>query len=138
MKLNFYPKAKTKFDENFENYRIRRPKIRLQPSWFTDKAKHCLQFDLVLFFFREEDNAERCRYRDVIPGEPTRVKLQPDNDDQHDFINANYVTGYDNQEKFYIFTQGDTEELYSQQEMFKNFCSSFKDHWGAPLEISGE
>jgi protein tyrosine phosphatase len=42
----------------------------------------------------------------VIPGESTRVKLQPDIDDNNDFINANYVSGYNNQEKAYIFTQG--------------------------------
>ena len=42
----------------------------------------------------------------MIPGESTRVKLQPDADDKHDFINANYVTGHNNQDKAYIFTQG--------------------------------
>jgi protein tyrosine phosphatase len=36
----------------------------------------------------------------------TRVKLQPDADDVHDFINANYVTGYNNNSRAYIFTQG--------------------------------
>ncbi|CAF0961298.1 unnamed protein product [Adineta steineri] len=55
---------------------------------------------------REERNLDKSRYRDVIPGEATRVKLQPDGDDKHDFINANYVSGHNNQEKAYIFTQG--------------------------------
>ena len=55
---------------------------------------------------REQKNLERTRYRDVIPGEATRVKLQPDGEDKHDFINANYVSGYDNNERAYIFTQG--------------------------------
>jgi protein tyrosine phosphatase len=56
--------------------------------------------------FRDEKNLDKSRYRDVIPGEFTRVKLQPDIDDKHDFINANYVSGYNNQERAYIFTQG--------------------------------
>jgi protein tyrosine phosphatase len=55
---------------------------------------------------REENNLDKSRYRDVIPGELTRVKLQPDIDEKNDFINANYVSGYNNQEKAYIFTQG--------------------------------
>ena len=58
------------------------------------------------FFCRVEENLDKSRYRDVIPGESTRVKLQPDSDDKHDFINANYVSGYSNQERAYIFTQG--------------------------------
>lgn len=56
--------------------------------------------------FRDERNLDKSRYRDVIPGELTRVKLQPDIDDKNDFINANYVSGYNNQENAYIFTQG--------------------------------
>ncbi|CAF0931924.1 unnamed protein product [Rotaria sordida] len=56
---------------------------------------------------KEERNLDKSRYRDVLPGESTRVKLQPDDDDEiNDFINANYVTGHNNQEKAYIFTQG--------------------------------
>lgn len=57
---------------------------------------------------REEHNIEKSRYRDVIPGEATRVKLEIDDDDdeRNDFINANYVSGYNNQEKAYIFAQG--------------------------------
>ncbi|CAF0975577.1 unnamed protein product [Adineta steineri] len=55
---------------------------------------------------KDEKNLDKSRYRDVIPGELTRVKLQPDSEDKHDFINANYVSGYNNQEKAYIFTQG--------------------------------
>ena len=57
----------------------------------------------------EEHNLDKSRYRDVLPGESTRVKLQPDDDDDddnNDFINANYVAGYNNEEKAYIFTQG--------------------------------
>ena len=64
---------------------------------------------IVIFFFvskRDERNIDKSRYRDVIPGELTRVKLQPDDEDTHDFINANYVSGYNNHEKGYIFTQG--------------------------------
>ncbi|CAF2520202.1 unnamed protein product [Rotaria sp. Silwood2] len=53
-----------------------------------------------------EENLDKSRYRDVLPGESTRVKLQEDTDDQNDFINANYVSGYNNQERAYIFTQG--------------------------------
>ena len=65
-----------------------------------------MQFSLI---DREEKNLEKSRYRDVIPGESTRVKLQPDIDDKHDFINANYVSGYPNQEHGYIFTQGKSQ-----------------------------
>jgi protein tyrosine phosphatase len=55
---------------------------------------------------REERNLDKSRYRDVIPGEATRVKLLPDGDEKHDFINANYVSGHNNQERAYIFAQG--------------------------------
>jgi protein tyrosine phosphatase len=55
---------------------------------------------------REERNLDKSRYRDVIPGEATRVKLQPDGDEKSDFINANYVSGHHHQEKAYIFAQG--------------------------------
>ena len=47
----------------------------------------------------------------MIPGESTRVKLQPDGEDKYDFINANYVSGYNNQEKAYIFTQGKSKNF---------------------------
>lgn len=64
-------------------------------------------FLLLSFFNREEKNLDKSRYRDVIPGELTRVKLLPDDDDDDDdFINANYVTGYNNENNAYIFTQG--------------------------------
>ena len=62
-----------------------------------------------MFFFhfiREDRNLDKCRYRDVLPGEVTRVKLQSDEHKQNDFINANYVSGYNGDEKAYIFTQG--------------------------------
>jgi protein tyrosine phosphatase len=59
---------------------------------------------------RDERNHDKSRYRDVLPGEATRVKLQPDGDEKHDFINANYVSGYNNQEKAYIFTQGNNNK----------------------------
>ncbi|CAF1611208.1 unnamed protein product, partial [Adineta ricciae] len=55
---------------------------------------------------KDERNVDKSRYRDVLPGEATRVKLQPDGEEKHDFINANYVSGHNNQEKAYIFTQG--------------------------------
>lgn len=65
---------------------------------------------------KDERNLSKSRYRDVIPGEATRVKLQPDSDDRSDFINANYVSGYDDEERAYIFTQGPLE-------------STVKDFW---------
>ena len=68
---------------------------------------------MIFFFFyskRDERNVDKSRYRDVIPGELTRVKLQSDDEDTHDFINANYVSGYNNHEKGYIFTQGKTNK----------------------------
>ncbi|CAF3767078.1 unnamed protein product [Rotaria magnacalcarata] len=55
---------------------------------------------------RYEENLDKSRYRDVIPGESTRVKLEEDIDNKSDFINANYVSGYNNEENAYIFTQG--------------------------------
>lgn len=61
-------------------------------------------------FHRDERNLDKSRYRDVLPGEATRVKLLPDDDDDRsDFINANYVSGHNHQEKAYIFTQGRTD-----------------------------
>jgi protein tyrosine phosphatase len=69
-----------------------------------------------LILNRDERNLDKSRYRDVIPGEATRVKLLPDGDERHDFINANYVSGYNNQERAYIFAQGPLE-------------STVKDFW---------
>lgn len=63
-------------------------------------------FYIALCPFSDQKNLDKSRYRDVIPGEATRVLLLPDGNDDHDFINANYVSGYKNQEKAYIFTQG--------------------------------
>ncbi|CAF5141490.1 unnamed protein product, partial [Rotaria magnacalcarata] len=37
---------------------------------------------------RYEENLDKSRYRDVIPGESTRVKLEEDIDNKSDFINA--------------------------------------------------
>lgn len=62
---------------------------------------------------RDERNVSKSRYRDVIPGEATRVRLQPDGDEKGDFINANYVSGYNNQERAYIFTQGRDGGVFS-------------------------
>ena len=79
------------------------------------KDTHAAKYDRKIFlfqsnesfdYFRDEKNLDKSRYRDVIPGELTRVKLQPDTDDKNEFINANYVSGYKNQERGYIFTQG--------------------------------
>lgn len=80
-------------------------------------------------FFREDRNLDRSRYRDVIPGELTRVKLQPDGDDKHDFINANYVTGHNSQDKAYIFTQGKQRPPRSRlEDGFENL-----QRWSAEL-----
>ncbi|XP_068229120.1 receptor-type tyrosine-protein phosphatase kappa-like [Palaemon carinicauda] len=45
------------------------------------------------------------RYRTVLPNEVTRVHLN-NGDPAKDYINANYVRGYDGEEKTYIVTQG--------------------------------
>ncbi|XP_066976141.1 uncharacterized protein [Macrobrachium rosenbergii] len=45
------------------------------------------------------------RYRTVLPNEATRVHLNSE-DPTNDYINANYVRGYDGEEKAYIVTQG--------------------------------
>ncbi|CAF1262922.1 unnamed protein product [Didymodactylos carnosus] len=57
---------------------------------------------------REPKNISKNRYRDVIPGDETRVFLLPDELDKDDFINASYVSGY-KQAKAYIFAQGPLE-----------------------------
>ncbi|KAL1123131.1 hypothetical protein AAG570_002219, partial [Ranatra chinensis] len=49
------------------------------------------------------------RYRTVIPNENTRVRLPSDpssSDNPTGYINANYVKGYDGEEKAFIATQG--------------------------------
>ncbi|XP_046382949.1 tyrosine-protein phosphatase non-receptor type 7-like isoform X2 [Ischnura elegans] len=49
----------------------------------------------------------RNRYRSILPNERSRVKLsEKDNDPLTSYINANYVRGYDGEEKAYIATQG--------------------------------
>lgn len=47
------------------------------------------------------------RYRTILPNEHSRVKLEEINDDPLSaYINANYIKGYDGEEKAYIATQG--------------------------------
>ncbi|XP_014293966.1 tyrosine-protein phosphatase non-receptor type 7 isoform X1 [Halyomorpha halys] len=48
------------------------------------------------------------RYKTVIPNEPTRVILPVDekSDNLSGYINANYIRGYDSEEKAFIATQG--------------------------------
>lgn len=49
----------------------------------------------------------RNRYRSILPNERTRVSLaEKDNDPLSSYINANYVRGYDGEERAYIATQG--------------------------------
>lgn len=104
--MNFLLKHKRSFDKNIENYLIHLRKIHVQQSnLFSNRISMTSNS-----FVRDERNLSKSRYRDVIPGEATRVKLQPDYDDKSDFINANYVSGYNNQEKAYIFTQGNKKK----------------------------
>ncbi|KAL4235732.1 hypothetical protein ACF0H5_004124 [Mactra antiquata] len=53
-------------------------------------------------------NRGRCRYKQLYPYDHNRVKLDPDGEDTHDFINASYVNGY-NQPQAFIAAQGPTE-----------------------------
>ncbi|CAF1495863.1 unnamed protein product, partial [Didymodactylos carnosus] len=91
---------------------------------------------VIYSFYSEVKNIGKNRYRDVIPGDDTRVVLLPDELDKDDFINANYVTGY-KQEKAYIFAQG-ILSLYNISyalitlPMMKKVCpleSTAKDFW---------
>ena len=51
-------------------------------------------------------NIRKNRYSDILAYDHTRVKLQLlPNDPFSDYVNANYVDGY-NQEQAFIFTQG--------------------------------
>ncbi|XP_050738706.1 receptor-type tyrosine-protein phosphatase F-like isoform X2 [Eriocheir sinensis] len=50
-------------------------------------------------------SASKNRYRTVLPNEATRVMLRS-HDPADQYINANYVRGYDGQERAYIVTQG--------------------------------
>ncbi|CAF4661091.1 unnamed protein product, partial [Rotaria magnacalcarata] len=44
--------------------------------------------------------------------------LEEDIDNKSDFINANYVSGYNNEENAYIFTQGKTKPITINSERF--------------------
>lgn len=94
------------------------------------KTKFHRKNDLLVhrFISRDEKNTDKSRYRDVLPGELTRVKLQPDGDDKHDFINANYVSGYNNQEKAYIFTQGKSNTENRTRNMRFAFLRTITKH----------
>ncbi|ROT62447.1 Receptor-type tyrosine-protein phosphatase R [Penaeus vannamei] len=50
-------------------------------------------------------SAAKNRYRTVLPNEATRVRLDT-GDPATAYINANYVRGYDGEEKAYVVTQG--------------------------------
>ncbi|KAK6634083.1 hypothetical protein RUM44_004691 [Polyplax serrata] len=57
------------------------------------------------------------RYQSILPNERTRVKLNEKEDQSLDaYINANYIRGYEGEEKAYIATQGPlpntVEDLY--------------------------
>ncbi|XP_045159787.1 uncharacterized protein LOC123525102 isoform X2 [Mercenaria mercenaria] len=54
------------------------------------------------------ENRGKCRYKQLYPYDETRVKLEPEGDDQSDFINASYVTGYKKPMAF-IAAQGPTD-----------------------------
>ncbi|XP_007892481.2 receptor-type tyrosine-protein phosphatase alpha-like [Callorhinchus milii] len=55
-------------------------------------------------------NANKNRYKDVVPYEHSRVKLPPSlNDPSSDYINANFIAGY-NSDQEYIATQGPLKE----------------------------
>lgn len=57
-------------------------------------------------------NLRKNRYNNILSFEETRVKLQTINNDPFsDYINANYVNGYD-QEKKFICTQGPTPQTF--------------------------
>ncbi|XP_071534485.1 uncharacterized protein [Panulirus ornatus] len=50
-------------------------------------------------------SASKNRYRTVLPNEATRVRLHT-GDPATEYINANFVRGYDGEERAYIVTQG--------------------------------
>ncbi|XP_055887507.1 receptor-type tyrosine-protein phosphatase eta-like isoform X3 [Biomphalaria glabrata] len=56
---------------------------------------------------KKENNRVKNRYVDILPYDSSRVKLevQPEDDETMDFINANYIPGY-NSVREYIATQG--------------------------------
>ena len=61
-----------------------------------------------------------CRYIDILPSPATRVKLsQIAMVPTSDYINANYVRGYNNEKKEYIAAQG-------------AFVSALARSWGCP------
>ena len=62
---------------------------------------------IIIFNFRAKYNLPKNRYSDVLCFDHSRVKLPSlvDGDPSSDYINANYVNGY-NQENAYISTQG--------------------------------
>ena len=63
------------------------------------------------------------RYIDILPSPATRVKLsQIAMVPTSDYINANYVRGYNNEKKEYIAAQG-------------AFVSALARSWGCPLAI---
>ncbi|XP_015280160.1 PREDICTED: tyrosine-protein phosphatase non-receptor type 7 [Gekko japonicus] len=51
--------------------------------------------------------AAKDRYKSILPNPQSRVYLKSaDNQEEESYINANYIRGYDGQEKVYIATQG--------------------------------
>ncbi|XP_064476684.1 receptor-type tyrosine-protein phosphatase mu-like isoform X2 [Ornithodoros turicata] len=59
---------------------------------------------------QKQENKNKNRYSDLLPYDDTRVILHPFKNDPHsDYINANYISGYD-RPKAYICTQGPVEK----------------------------
>lgn len=63
---------------------------------------------------REPENFTKNRYADVLPIDSSRVKLKRESPHESDYINANFVNGFDH-DKAYICTQGPLEHTVKDQ-----------------------
>ncbi|XP_051737786.1 receptor-type tyrosine-protein phosphatase H-like isoform X4 [Ctenopharyngodon idella] len=52
------------------------------------------------------ENKDKNRFTNVLPYDSSRVQLTVNDEDDSDYINANYMPGYDNASKQYIAAQG--------------------------------
>ncbi|KAK9953538.1 hypothetical protein ABG768_017522 [Culter alburnus] len=91
-----------KFPEHFRN--MSRDENRGFSQEYEDLSSVGIEQSSVAALLPE--NKDKNRFTNVLPYDSSRVQLTVNDEDNSDYINANYMPGYDNASKQYIAAQG--------------------------------